>query len=100
MLLPYIIAIVYIVSVNLYSFMLIKTQKRRSMERGVQEKFKDGKLFLAGLIGGAAGAYIAMFVLKFRTDNLILMIFMPLLIVLNIYLFIALFRLGIPAITF
>lgn len=100
MLLPYIIAIVYIVSVNLYSFMLIKTQKCRSMERGVQEKFKDGKLFLAGLIGGAAGAYIAMFVLKFRTDNLILMIFMPLLIVLNIYLFIALFRLGIPAITF
>lgn len=80
--------------------MLIKTQKRRSMERGVQEKFRDGKLFLAGLIGGAAGAYIAMFVLKFRTDNLILMIFMPLLIVLNIYLFIALFRLGIPAITF
>ena len=100
MLLSYIIAIVYIVSVNLYSFMLIKTQKRRSMERGVQEKFRDGKLFLAGLIGGAAGAYIAMFVLKFRTDNLILMIFMPLLIVLNIYLFIALFRLGIPAITF
>ncbi|HIY77978.1 MAG TPA: DUF1294 domain-containing protein [Candidatus Borkfalkia excrementavium] len=100
MLLPYIIVIVYIVSVNLYSFMLIKTQKRRSMERGVQEKFRDGKLFLAGLIGGAAGAYIAMFVLKFRTDNLILMIFMPLLIVLNIYLFIALFRLGIPAITF
>ena len=99
MLLPYILAIVYILSVNIYSFLLIRSQKKEQ-ESDRSAKAKDGKIFLTGLIGGAAGAYIAMFALRFRTENLDLMIVLPLLIVLNAYLFIALFKTGIPAIIF
>ena len=40
----------------------------------------------AVILGGALGIYVAMFVLKYRMRSLMLMVFMPVLIVFNIYL--------------
>lgn len=97
MLLLYIIAAVYILAVNFYAVLLVRSQKMRRAERGEPEKRSDGKLFLAALLGGAAGVYAAMFIMKFRTDSLLLMLFIPVIIVLNIYLFYLLFKTGIPA---
>lgn len=97
MLLLYIIAAVYIAAVNLYAFLLVKSQKTRRTERGEKEKLGDGKLFVAALLGGAPAIYAAMFLMKFRTDSLLLMLFIPVIIVLNIYLFYLLFKTGIPA---
>lgn len=100
MLLLYIIAAVYIAAVNLYAFLLVRSQKKKRSERGERTKTGDGKLFAAALLGGAAGVYTAMFLTGFRTDSLLLMITMPVIVVLNVYLFFILFRSGIPALAF
>jgi hypothetical protein len=47
---------------------------------------------LTGVLGGAIAVYVSMFVYKYRLSNLFLMILMPLLGVLNVFLFFSLFR--------
>ena len=47
---------------------------------------------LAGLLGGAVTAYAAMFAMKFRTDDPLPMIALPLLAAVNILLAVALIR--------
>jgi uncharacterized membrane protein YsdA (DUF1294 family) len=79
--------ITYVIAINVYSYMLILTQKKQ-MEEHLKSSVRDSKLFVAGLLGGALGVYIAMFTLSFRLQNLPLMVLMPLLIVLNVYLII------------
>ena len=93
----YILAAVYIAAVNLYAFLLIKGQKKRRTERGEHLRSDDGKLIVTALLGGGAGVYAAMFHMKFRTDSLLLMLLVPVITVLNVYLFFILFRSGIPA---
>ena len=92
----YILAAVYIAAVNLYAFLLIKGQKKRRTERGEHLRSDDGKLIVTALLGGGAGVYAAMFLMKFRTDSLLLMLLVPVITVLNVYLFFILFRSGIP----
>ena len=87
MLLLYIILIVYILAVNFYAVMLLKSQR--------DEYGSDGKLILTAILGGAIGIYVSMFVMRYRTKNLLLMVLMPVLGVLNVYFFIYAFRSGI-----
>lgn len=75
---------VYVVAINVYGFMLLRFQKNRSEENS-ETSVKDGKLFIAGLLGGAIGIYLAMFILSYRLQSMFLMIVMPLLIVLNAF---------------
>ncbi|MBQ8291754.1 MAG: hypothetical protein IJX88_04530 [Clostridia bacterium] len=58
------------------------------------EKQGLGKLFAAGALGGAITIYVCMFIFKYKRSNLLLMVMMPLLGVLNIYLWVILFRSG------
>ena len=82
--------VVYILAVNFYAFRLLKSP-RDGWESGEPIR-GDGKLILAALLGGAASVYAAMFALRFRLSNLLLMVAMPLLIVLNFYCYFLLFR--------
>jgi uncharacterized membrane protein YfcA len=82
MLLLYSVLVVYILAINFYAVILLKTDR-------------DGKLILAALLGGAVGAYVSMFILKYKLNNMLLMILMPVLSVVNIYLFIVAFRSGL-----
>lgn len=91
MILLYILLSVYILAVNFYSFRLVKTQ-RDDFEAGGELGCGDGKLILAALLGGAGAIYLTMFALRFRLGNLMLMISMPVLAVLNVYLFYLGFR--------
>lgn len=93
MLLLYIIFIVYILAVNFYAVILLKTQRDES--GGDETRHTgDGKLILTAILGGAIGIYVSMFILHYRLKNLLLMILMPVIGVLNIYFFIAAFRSG------
>lgn len=92
MILLYILLTVYILSVNFYSFRLIKTQRDDWEAGGDAFSKQDGKLFLAAILGGATAIYATMFAMRFRLSNLILMISMPVLAVLNLYLFYLSFR--------
>lgn len=86
----YVLFVVYILAINFYGFRFIKTQKER-VEAG-EEPRGDGKILLAALLGGSVAIYIAMFTMQYRLGNLIFMIAMPLLAVLNVYLFFLGFR--------
>lgn len=114
MLILYILLIAYIAAINFYSFLLVKALRdkerqteamrqaeplslsepttdkpsARSLERGT------GKLCIAGLLGGSITIYVCMFIMKYRRADLLLMVLMPLLGVLNVYLWVLLFRSG------
>ena len=57
-----------------------------------KKKIRDWKLFFSGILGGATGIYIAMFIYKYRLNNFFLMVIMPCLIALNIYVLVLLFN--------
>lgn len=80
-----IIVIVYFVAINVYGFLLIYLQ-RKAHEECDDKNVSDGKLFVAGALGGATGVYVAMFVFKYRLSSLFLMVAMPVLITINIYI--------------
>lgn len=94
MLFLYILFGVYLAAVNLYAFLLVKERKKRVTERGEEEKNINARLLIAGFLGGAIAAYAAMFVYKYKTDNVLMMILLPLLGAVNIYLAYALIKSG------
>jgi uncharacterized membrane protein YsdA (DUF1294 family) len=147
MIILYLFVIVYILAINVYAFLLIKTlakQERdaeaqalavpavvrpatdketgetakqseaRSAElsakatdtKSIDSKPTDSKptaektqkyiskLCITGALGGAIAIYACMFIFKFKRNDLFLMVIMPLLGVLNIYIWVLLFRSG------
>ena len=94
MILLYIVVIVYIIAVNFYAVLLMKAQ--RDEEGGSDEKPHkgDGKIILTALMGGAIGIYASMFAMRYRLKNLPFMILMPVIAVLNVYLFDVAFKSG------
>lgn len=95
MVLLHILLAVYLAAINVYSFILVRTLKKREETREADKKSGNAKLFIAGFLGGALAGYVALFALKYRTDNLLLMIVLPVLAALNVYLLVALFRSGV-----
>lgn len=94
MLLFNIIFIVYLSAINFYAFILLKSQKSDSEKESKEPPIRDSKLFITGLLGGAIGIYVSMFIFKYRLRSLFLMIIMPILITLNVYVVILAFRTG------
>lgn len=92
MILLYVLLTVYILAINFYSFRLVKTQRDDWEAGGDSFGKQDGKLFLAAILGGATAIYVSMFAMRFRLSNLLLMIAMPVLAVVNLYLFFLSFR--------
>lgn len=104
----YLLLSAYILSVNFYAFLLVKTL--RDQEKEKDPSFSNdlqgqnaqrsqapsiGRLYLTGLLGGAVTVYVCMFLFRYKRNDQLLMIFMPVLGVLNIYLFVLLFRSGL-----
>jgi hypothetical protein len=114
MIILYILLVAYILSINFYAFLLVKSLRDKEREMQVKNELETltptntastptpatlperitGKLCITGLLGGAITIYVCMFVLKYKRTDLLLMVLMPLLGVLNIYLFVLLFRSG------
>ncbi len=106
MIILYILLVAYILAINFYAFLLVKTLKEQENEREVlsqsaplnpetpkSEKYL-GKLIITGALGGAITVYVCMFIMKFKRGDLLLMVLMPLLGVINVYAFVLLFRSG------
>ena len=75
---------VYFVSVNVYSFFLMRIQKTQVLSNN-NSTVKDGKLLLVGIMGGALGVFLSAFILSYRRDSMFIMIVMPILIALTVY---------------
>ena len=89
--LRYILVAVYLIAVNVYGFMLVRSLRTAALERQ-STAAKKWKLLLAALLGGAPAGYAAMFLLRCGTDDLLLMLAMPLLIAFNAYTLFLLLR--------
>ena len=112
MVILYILLVAYILSINFYAFLLVKSFRDKEREVKVKKEIEaltpttgstspappmekvTGKLCITGLLGGAITIYACMFALKYKRGDLLLMVLMPLLGVLNIYFFVLLFRSG------
>lgn len=116
MVILYILLIAYIIAINFYAFILVKSlrDKEKQAELNAQaepllsateQENKNNltptkpnrpisKLCLTGALGGAITIYVCMFLFKYRRTDLLLMVLMPLLGVLNVYLWVLLFRSG------
>ncbi len=83
----YILIITYVIAINLYGILMLKYQKK-AREDGDEENIgiSDTKLIFTGLLGGALGIFVFMFILKYRLKSLVMMVLMPLFISLNAYL--------------
>ncbi len=122
MVILYILLIAYILAINFYAFLLVKTLSKQERDEQAYRQAQPlissanetdeqtnaplspintqkpqkyiGKLCIAGALGGAIAIYVSMFIFKFRRTDLLLMVLMPLLGVLNIYIWVLLFRSG------
>ena len=83
----YILVITYVIAINLYGILMLKFQKK-AREDGDEENIgiSDTKLIITGLLGGALGIFVFMFILKYRLKSIVMMVLMPLFISLNAYL--------------
>ena len=91
-----IILAVYLAAVNLYGILMLKFQKK-AREKGDEENIavSDSKILLAGLLGGATGIFIFMFIFKYRVKSLFMMVLMPVFIALNIYVLVMILNGGL-----
>ena len=80
--------IAYILAINFYAFLLIKTMREQKKETAA---FPVKKLWITGALGGAITLYTCMLIMKFKRTDLALMVLMPVLGVLNICLWVFLF---------
>ena len=115
MIILYILLVAYILAINFYAFLLIKTLKEKERKEEIERQAAPlssyanhdtptpvtqppernlGKLCITGLLGGAITIYVCMFIFKYKRSELLLMVLMPLLGVLNIYLWVLLFKSG------
>ncbi len=116
MIILYTMLIAYILAINFYAFLLVKSfrDKERKAELDKQSAPLSeasrataqepsapptadrylGKLLITGALGGAITIYVCMFLFKYKRSELLLMVVMPLLGVLNVYLFTLLFKSG------
>ncbi len=109
----YVLLVAYILAINFYAFLLVKSLRDKERQAEIAEAAKrvaapvpteekgatppervSGKLCVTGLLGGAITVYVCMFLLKYKRSDLLLMVLMPLFGVLNIYLWVLLFRSG------
>lgn len=92
----YVITIVYILAINLYGILMLRFQKKdREENEQTRPSVSDTKIMLAGLLGGATGIFVFMFIFKYRLKSLFMMVLMPIFIVLNVYMIFAFFNGGV-----
>lgn len=82
--------IIYIIAVNLEGIYL-NIRDKIAAKNG-RSRVPEAKLWTIGLLGGALGSYITMQLIRHKTKHKSFMIGMPILIILNIAIFILIYK--------
>ena len=67
----------YLVVVNLWAFVLMWFDKRRSKRKGAR-RIRERTLFLSALLGGGLGAFLGMWVFRHKTKHWYFVLGIPL----------------------
>ncbi len=108
-----IVSVAYFVAINIYGIIILKAQMdykkcihenndENTCEQNPKEKVKkvsDFRLILTGILGGALGILVFMFIYKYRLRSMLLVVLLPVLVALDGYLIFMLFAGGIFNIT-
>ncbi len=87
-----IILITYFVAINVYGALMLGFQRKSREKNEENASVSDIKLLLTGALGGATGIYMFMLILKYRLRSFFLMVFLPVMIAVNVFIIISLFR--------
>ncbi len=87
-----IVLITYLVAINLYGIIILNYQRKSKNDCKEPSEISDVKLLFTGALGGAMGIFIFMFIFKYRLKSFFLMVFLPVMIAINAYLVVSLFR--------
>ena len=88
-----IVLLVYVLAINFYGVLMLHFQKK-AREDGDEENISigDTRLFITGLLGGATGIFVFMFIFKYRLKSFFMMVFMPVLVAINVFIIICVFN--------
>lgn len=75
------IAILYFVSINILSLVLMAQDKFSARtNRSGEQRTPEGQLFFLAILGGALGIYLGMFLFRHKTQKVYFFVGMPLLL--------------------
>lgn len=108
-----VVSIAYLIGINIYGIIILKAQKdykkclqendnAEICEQTPKEKVKkisDFRLILTGILGGALGILLFMFIYKYRLRSMLLVVFLPVLIAVDGYIIFMMFTGGLFNIT-
>jgi len=84
------ILIAILAAINIFAFLVMANDKRKSVASGNPDRIPEGILFFLATAGGAVGIYTAMILLRHKTRKWYFQVGIPLLILQNLatgYLF-------------
>ncbi len=81
--------IIYLVAINLISFLVMGNDKRKSKKHGFRTP--ESVLFILALLGGSIGSIAGMFIFRHKTKHWYFVVFMPLILILQIAAVVAIF---------
>lgn len=73
-----------IVAINIFSFLVMAYDKRRSMRGGNTERVSEGMIFFMATVFGSVGVYASMLVFRHKTKKWYFQLGIPLLILQNL----------------
>jgi len=71
-------------AINLVSFVILATDKRKSVRGNGKRRIPEGKLFFLAVLFGSIGVYLGMLVFRHKTKKWYFQLGIPLLILQNI----------------
>lgn len=84
------VLIIYLVVVNVIAFLTIGIDKYKAQRR--KWRISELNIFILGIIGGAMGVFLGMGFFRHKTKHLKFTLGIPLVLVLNVFLFGYLFQ--------
>jgi uncharacterized membrane protein YsdA (DUF1294 family) len=78
------ILLAILAAINIFAFLVMANDKRKSMASGNPDRIPEGVLFFLGAVGGSIGIYLAMILLRHKTRKWYFQVGIPLLILQNV----------------